>query len=110
MSYNQNNEKANAFLDYYTNTNRQYVEFLVDGIGWLIVLKENIEIVSDNWFASTKYLASSCKSLESERSSLLCFTNVYQKNAAIMEHSNNVKYNLVFDEICIFADRIVAFY
>ena len=105
-----NNEKTNAFLDYFNNTSRVSIEFLVDGIGWLVILKENIEIVSDNWFASSKFISSTCRTLDSETSSLLCFTNVYQKNASFIENANNVKYNMVFDEICVFVDKIVAFY
>lgn len=110
MSNTINNEKINAFFDYFNNTSRTTVEFLVDGIGWLVVLKENIEIVSDNWFASTKYTSSTCKILEPDTASLICFTNVYQKNSTFIENNNNVKYNLLFDEICVFVDKIVAFH
>lgn len=110
MANNINNEKINTFLDYFNNTGRSSVEVLVDGIGWLILLKENIEIVSDNWFASTKYSASTVKILEPETSSLVCFTNIYQKNLTFTENANNVKYNMLFDEICIFIDKIVAFH
>lgn len=105
-----NREKTAAFLDYFNNTSRPSVDFLVDGIGWLVILKENIEIVSDNWFASSKYTASVCKAMDPETSSLLCLENVYKKNSTLTENVNNVKYNLVFDEICLFVDRIVAFY
>ena len=104
------NEKTNAFIDYFNHTPRTQVDFLVDGIGWLVILKENIEIVSDNWFASSKYLVSTCKSLAPETSCLLCLTNVYQKNNTMIENTNNVKYNVIFDEVCIYTDKIVAFY
>jgi len=110
MSNIINNEKTHAFLDYFNNTTRITVEFYVDGIGWLIILKENIEIVSDNWFASSKFLASTCRPLDSDTSTLICFTNVYRKNPTFVENANNVKYNMLFDELCVFVDKIVAFY
>lgn len=101
------NEKTNAFIDYFNRTPRTQVEFFVDGLGWLVILKENIEIVSDNWFASSKYLVSTCKA---ETSCLICLSNVYQKNNTLIENANNVKYNVVFDEVFIDTDKIVAFY
>lgn len=101
------NEKTKAFIDYFNTTTKSQVEFFVEGLGWLVVLKENIEIVSDNWFASSKYLVSS---IGTENSSLLTLTNVYQKNSPLIENANNVKYNVIFDEVCIFSDKIVAFY
>lgn len=105
-----NNEKTYVFLDYFNNTTRNIVEFYVEGIGWLTILKEDIEIVSDNWFASSMFISSTCKPLDPETSTLICFTNVYAKNTTYMENANNVKYNMVFDELCVFVDKIVAFF
>ena len=104
------NEKTASFLDYFNNTPNSSVELLVDGLGWLIILKDNIEIVSDNWFASTKYLSSTCDVANSASPCVLHFKNVYKKNATFIDNSNNLKYNLIFDELNIFVDKIVAYF
>lgn len=110
MTNSSNNEKTMAFLDYFNNTSKQTVEFLVEGLGWLVIMKESIEIVSDNWFASTKYSESTCNTLDLDTPSLICMTNVYMKNATFIDNNNNVKFNLAFDELCVFIDKVVAFY
>lgn len=110
MSNAIKNEKTTAFLDYFNNTQNSYVELLVEGIGWLIVLKDSIEIVSDNWFASTKYLSSKCDVASEGASCLIHLKNVYQKNSTFIDNANNMKYNMIFDELNIFADKIVAFF
>lgn len=101
--------KAEALIEYFENTKKEMVEIYVDGIGWLIILKENIEIVSDNWFASTKYNSSTAEIVNAE-SSLMRLTNVYKLNSSFVENANNVKYNLMFDDICIFIDKVSAFF
>ncbi|MBF4691648.1 hypothetical protein [Fusibacter ferrireducens] len=101
--------KAESLIEYFNNTNREMVEIYVEGIGWLIILKENIEIVSDNWFASTKYNSSTIEIFNSE-SSLMRLTNVYKLNSSFVENANNVKYNLMFEDICIFIDKVSAFF
>lgn len=107
MKSEQTFEKAKAFLDYFNATERTTVEFFVEGLGWLIIIKENIEIVSDNWFASSMFLASSCTV---ENPVALTLTNVYRLNTTFNENANNVKYNLLFDKILLFADKIVAYH
>ncbi len=101
--------KAEALINYFKDTKREMVEIHVDGLGWLIILKENIEIVSDNWFASTKYNSSTAMIIDAE-SSLIRLTNVYKLNSSFVENANNVKYNLMFDDICIFIDKVSAFF
>ncbi len=107
-SINQANN-THTFLEYLQQTENSHIEFFVEGIGWLIILKENIEIVSDNWFASTKYLASSVELID-EVVGVIKFSNVYTLNTTFTENKNNTKYNLMFDEINIFANKIVAFF
>lgn len=107
MISNETFEKSKAFLDYFNATESTTVEFFVDGLGWLIILKENIEIVSDNWFASSMFLASECAI---ENPATLSLKNVYRLNTTFNENANNVKYNLVFDKILLFADKIVAYH
>lgn len=101
--------KAEALIQYFKDSKKEMVEIYVDGLGWLIILKENIEIVSDNWFASTKYNSSTAEIINAE-ASLIRLTNVYRLNSSFVENANNVKYNLMFDEICIYADKVSAFF
>jgi len=101
--------KQNLFIDYVNNSSKNEIEFYVEGLGWLIVLKENIEIVTDNWFASTKYLASTIEVVD-ENSKLILFSNIYKHNSSFIENVNNTQYSLWFDEINIFANKIVAFF
>lgn len=108
MDSNKKN-KAEAFLAFVENSPKNHVEFYVEGLGWLIVLKENIEIVSDNWFTSTKYNASSY-GIHEENTNLLVFKNIYRINPSFIENDNNVKYNLHFNELNVFVDRIIAFH
>lgn len=107
MKSDQTFEKTSTFLDYFNTTEKTIVEFFVEGLGWLIILKENIEIVSDNWFASSMFLASECAI---ENPATLALKNVYRLNTTFNENANNVKYNLVFDKILLFADKIVAYH
>lgn len=107
MKSDQTFEKTNTFLDFFNTTEKTTVEFFVEGLGWLIILKENIEIVSDNWFASSMFLASECTI---ENIATLSLKNVYRLNTTFNENANNVKYNLVFDKILLFADKIVAYH
>ena len=101
--------KGKLFLDHIHKTQNTSVEFYVEGLGWLILLKDNIEIVSDNWFASTKYLKSSYESV-ADNTELLDLTNVYVTNASFVENANNVKYNMLFDHLFLDAGKIVAFH
>ncbi len=101
--------KAKALLKYFDTTEKGVVEIYSEGLGWLIVLTNNIEIVSDNWFASTKYSSSELE-LVDEEAALLKLTNVYKLNSSFVENANNVKYNLMFDEIHLYADKISAFF
>jgi hypothetical protein len=107
MISDQTFDKTKAFLDFFIATDRTTVEFYVEGLGWLIILKENIEVVSDNWFASSMFLASECTM---ENVATLSLKNVYRLNTTFNENANNVKYNLVFDKILLFADKIVAYH
>lgn len=100
---------ANALINYFNNSTKTIVEIYVDGLGWLIILTENIEIVSDNWFASTKYNRSTAELL-SDDSAIVKLTNVYKLNSSFVENANNVKYNLMFDEIYICTEKISAFF
>jgi hypothetical protein len=84
----------------------QVMEIYVKEIGWLVLLLDDVEVVTDNWFTSTKY---SQTSIEHDESSVyVTLKNVYVKNQASLHTDSNPKYNLIFDEIMIFADHIIA--
>lgn len=106
---NPQKEKGQIFLDFINNTSKTHIEFYVDGLGWLILLKENIEIVSDNWFTSTKFVASKFD-LHDNNPHAIELVNVYRFNPSFVENDNNVKYNLHFDHLIVFADKITAFH
>ena len=101
--------KSQALLHFFATSKKNSVEICVDGLGWLIVLRENIEIVADNWFTSSKYLASTVEAMDQE-GAVIRLTNVYKINASFIENANNVKYNLTFDEIYICSDKITAYF
>ncbi|MBM7560520.1 hypothetical protein [Fusibacter tunisiensis] len=101
--------KGRAFYKYYSETDKNTIEFYVEGLGWMILLKENIEIVSDNWFSSMKFTASEI-SLNEEETNLIIIKNVYRANSSFIDNENNVKYNLHFDVLHLYADKIVAFH
>ena len=106
---NPKKSKGEVFIDFIQNTTKNYVEFYVEGSGWLIYLRENIEIVSDNWFSSTKFVASK-HNLLNENPDVIFFENLYRINASFIENENNVKYNLHFNTLNVFADKITAFH
>lgn len=101
--------KAETFLEFIQNSPKNHVEFFIDGLGWLILLKENIEIVSDNWFTSTKFNASTYQ-IHPSTKELMVFTNIYRLNPSFAENENNVKYNLHYNDLNVFVDQIVAFH
>lgn len=101
--------KSEAFIAFIEKTEKNHIEFYVEGLGWLILLKDNIEIVSDNWFTSTKFIASSY-TLDETFKNLILFKNIYRINPSFIENENNVKYNLHFNELNVFADKIIAFH
>jgi len=84
----------------------QVMEIYVNEIGWLILLLEDVEVVTDNWFTSSKYNKSEIENDES--GAFLTIKNVYVRNQASVHTENNPIYNLIFNEIKIFTDKIVA--
>lgn len=98
-----------CFLDYINQSPSTHVELFVEGLGWLILLKESIEIVSDNWFTSTKFIASQYKLVEGTED-IIELKNVYRVNASHIENDNNVKYNLHYETLNINAKKIIAYH
>jgi hypothetical protein len=86
--------------------NEQVMEIYVKEIGWLVLLLDDVEVVTDNWFSSTKYNHSQFQYDDSGIS--LRIKNVYIKNVASIHTDSNPTYNLIFDEINIFTDQIIA--
>lgn len=84
----------------------QVMEIYVQEIGWLVLLLDDVEVVTDNWFTSTKYAQS--KIIYDEDGVFLTIKNVYVKNQASVHTENNPKFNLIFDEIKIFIDHVIA--
>lgn len=84
----------------------QVMEIYVDEIGWLILLLEDVEVVTDNWFTSSKYNKSEIECDDS--GVVMTIKNVYVRNQASVHTENNPIYNLIFNEIRIFTDKIVA--
>jgi len=107
MTYHAN--KAETILNYFKTCTNPTIEIYVEGIGWLILMRDNIEIVSDNWFSSTKFIASEIE-ISEETPAIISCKNVYKKNATYNENANNSKYNLHFDVLNIFTDQIVAYF
>jgi hypothetical protein len=109
MSLEHQSNKTQLLHQHFLQSEQPYIELFVMGLGWLVLLRENIEIVSDNWFASSKYIASEVLVTENAPTVLKC-KNIYQMNVSYTDNPNNAKYNLLFDELSIFVDQIVAFY
>ncbi len=84
----------------------QVMEVYIHELGWLVFLLDDVEVVTDNWFTSTKY--SQSEMIYNEDAVYLTVKNVYVKNKASVHTENNPKYNLIFDEIKIFTDHIIA--
>ncbi len=84
----------------------QVMEIYVQEIGWLILLLDDVEVVTDNWFTSTKYNQSEI--IYDDNGVFLTVKHVYVKNKASVHTENNPKYNLIFDDIKIFTDKIIA--
>ena len=84
----------------------QAMEIYIQEIGWLVLLLDDVEVVTDNWFTSTKYNQSQI--ICDENSASLTIKNVYVKNQASVHTDSNPQYNLIFDEIKIFTDHVVA--
>jgi hypothetical protein len=101
--------KVEILRQHFMQSDQPAIELFVVGMGWLVLLRENIEIVSDNWFASSKYLASEILITDDAPAVLNC-KNVYQVNLSYTDNPNNVKYNLLFEKLSIFVDQIVAFH
>lgn len=101
--------KANAIITFFMNSEKEFIEINVNGLGWLVVLRHDVEVVTDNWFTSTKFLASTVELIDEEAATIQ-LTNVYKINSTFIENANNVKYNRQFDTICVFADSIVAYF
>jgi hypothetical protein len=49
-------------------------------------------------------------SLKEEETNLIIIKNVYRANSSFIDNENNVKYNLHFDILYLYADKIVAFH
>ncbi|MBS7527413.1 hypothetical protein KHM83_12080 [Fusibacter paucivorans] len=109
MSMEFQTSKAQILRQHFINSDLPSIELFVAGMGWLVLLRENIEIVSDNWFASSKYIASEILVPDDAPTVLKC-KNVYQVNLSYTDNPNNVKYNLLFEELSIFVDQIIAFH
>lgn len=84
----------------------QVMELYIQEIGWIVLLLDDVEVVTDNWFTSTKYNQS--KIIYDDNAVYLTVKYVYVKNKASVHTENNPKYNLIFDEIQIFTDKIIA--
>jgi len=84
----------------------EVMELYVQEIGWLVLLLDDVEVVTDNWFTSTKYSRSEL--IYDDTSIFLTVKNVYIKNVASVHTDSNPKYNLIFDEIKLFTDQIIA--
>lgn len=84
----------------------QVMELYIKEIGWLVLLLDDVEVVTDNWFTSTKYNQSEI--ICDENGVSLTIKHVYIKNKASIHTDSNPKYNLIFDEITIFTDHIIA--
>lgn len=109
MEANNLQHKLNGILklrDEKLEAQSQVMEIYVQELGWLILLLDDVEVVTDNWFTSTKY--SQSQIVHDEDGAFLTVKNVYVKNIASLHTENNPKYNLIFDEIKIFTDKIIA--
>lgn len=84
----------------------QVMELYIKEIGWLVLLLDDVEVVTDNWFTSTKYNQSEI--IGDENGVSLTIKHVYIKNKASIHTDSNPQYNLIFDEITIFTDHIIA--
>jgi len=101
--------KSEKILEFFNKSGKVPVEIYVQDLGWLIVLREEIENVTDNWFTSNKFIASLVEKAD-EEGAVLKLTNVYKMNASFADNEKNLKYNLTFDEIYISTDKVVAYF
>lgn len=101
-------DKLDILLKQFKASNSTTLEICVQDLGWLILLKEDIELVSDNWFSSAKYAASEIKPL-GEACAIEC-KNIYKVNVSHVENAYNPKYNLLYNTLTIYMDKIIAFF
>ena len=107
MPASTNPLKVRLILERFHNSPLPSIEIYVAELGWLILLRENIELVSDNWFSSAKYIASELVA-SGDSGAIMC-KNIYKVNVSHAENANNPKYNLLYNDLTIFVDNIIAF-
>lgn len=101
--------KSDKIISYFGDTTKVPLEIFIQDLGWIIILREEVENVTDNWFTSSKYNASTIEEVDGE-GQVLKLTNVYKANASFVDNEKNLKYNLTFDEIYISTDKVVAYF
>ncbi len=92
--------KSDKIIGYFGDTIKVPMEIFIQDLGWIIILREEVENVTDNWFISSKYNASTIEKVDVE-GQVLKLTNVYKANASFADNEKNLKYNLTFDDIYI---------
>lgn len=95
-------------LEFFKESEKASMEIYVQDLGWIVLLRDEIENVTDNWFTSSKYLASTMKCLNDE-GTVLELHNVYKVNSYFEDNVKNLKYNLAFDKIHIITKKIIAY-
>ena len=50
--------KSDKIIGYFGDTIKVPMEIFIQDLGWIIILREEVENVTDNWFISSKYNAS----------------------------------------------------
>lgn len=107
MSLEKKMDTIKKLVDTKMNGEKKIVELYVAELGWLILLLDALEFVQDSWYNSTRYNPSSIQYCEDHLA--ICMHHVYRKNEAYDAHQNNQIYNLIFDELNVFIDKIIAF-
>lgn len=100
---------SQGLTDFFKEAGKISIEIHVQELGSFILLRENIENVTDNWFTSSKYDASDIEMADQE-GAVLKLTNVYQKNPSYINNEKNYKYNLLYEKIYIASNKIIAYF
>ena len=97
------------FIDSKIEQEDKVLHIYVQEIGWITLILDELEIVTDNWYTSAKYSKSEIF-YDTNLGLFITVKNAYKKNIFATENKNNQIYNLAFNEIDIFVDKIIAYY
>jgi len=97
------------FIDNKIEKKEKLLHIYIQELGWITLILDELEIVTDDLYTSAKYSKSEIF-YDTDFGLFITIKNAYKKNVFAIENKNNQIYNLAFNEIDIFVDKIIAYY